>query len=54
MHFPVLLSVLLRQSVLEEVFARLIRQTSPAAVVNNLYSSDWAVFNHASTIESIM
>ena len=36
-----------------QVFEQILRQKKPTAVVNNLYSSDWAIFNHAHVIEEI-
>ena len=36
-----------------QVFEQILRQKKPTAVVNNLYSSDWAVFNHARAIDEI-
>jgi len=39
---------------LQQVFEQILRQRTPTAIVNNLYSSDWAVFNHARVIENIM
>ena len=44
---------LMGQSTLEDVFERVIKKSAPSAVVNNLYSSDWAVFNHASAIQGM-
>ena len=38
---------------LQKVFEQVLRQKTPTAVVNNLYSSDWAVFNNARIIEGI-
>jgi len=38
---------------LKKVFEQALQQKTPTAIVNNLYSSDWAVFNHASVIEEI-
>ena len=38
---------------LQKIFEQVLRQKTPTAIVNNLYSSDWAVFNHTSVIEEI-
>ncbi len=38
---------------LQKVFEQVLRQKTPTAIVNNLYSSDWAVFNHTRIIEEI-
>ncbi len=38
---------------LQHVFEQILRHRTPTAIVNNLYSSDWAVFNHARVIENI-
>ncbi|MCK4741516.1 MAG: hypothetical protein KAS80_04455 [Anaerolineales bacterium] len=38
---------------LQQVFEQILRQRTPTAVVNNLYSSDWAVFNHTRVVEDI-
>ncbi len=38
---------------LQQVFEQVLRQKTPTAIVNNLYSSDWAVFNQTSVIEGI-
>ena len=44
---------LMGQKDLQEVFEQILRQRAPTAIVNNLYSSDWAVFNHTRVIEDI-
>ena len=44
---------LMREKDLQQVFEQILRQRTPTAVVNNLYSSDWAVFNHTRVIEDI-
>lgn len=38
---------------LQQVFEQILRQKTPIAIVNNLYSSDWAVFNHTNVIDEI-
>lgn len=38
---------------LQQVFEQVLQQKTPTAIVNNLYSSDWAVFNHSRVIEEI-
>ncbi len=44
---------LMGEEELRKVFEQALQQKTPTAIVNNLYSSDWAVFNHASVIEEI-
>jgi hypothetical protein len=38
---------------LQQIFEQILSQRAPTAIVNNLYSSDWAVFNHTRAIEDI-
>jgi hypothetical protein len=44
---------LMGENDLQQVFEQIVRQKKPTAIVNNLYSSDWAVFNHTRVIDEI-
>jgi hypothetical protein len=44
---------LLGKAALQEIFAGVIGANKPTAIVNNVYSSDWAVFNHADVVGEI-
>lgn len=44
---------LMAEDDLQQVFEQILQQRTPTAVVNNLFSSDWAVFNNARVIEDI-
>jgi hypothetical protein len=41
---------LLPREILQEAFLNLVQADHPYAVVNNLHSTDWAIFNHAKKI----